>query len=222
MRILEGACPQLMAEEHGKGERMRPHGKQAGSVTDVEFEGFHMVCDILPNPGVRRGGNSRSGSGRGPGLVREAESCSAIPFPGEGIASSQVFGRKFPTLPSLRNAAVAPITPLQHSMEGKSIQWLRFPFPPFPPPYPPHIPLHIPKGRNDLGELLTLCGTLCLPLVLGGWDNSFGSSQGSEGVWNSWPAAPSVFLHALDPFSRNCSPGIWEEPPGTAGGWTGL
>lgn len=90
MRILEGACPQLMAEEHGKGEWMRPHGKshgkQAGSVTDVEFEGFHMVCDILPNPGVRRGGNSRSGSGRGPGLVREAESCSAIPFPGEGIA----------------------------------------------------------------------------------------------------------------------------------------
>lgn len=226
MRILEGACPQLMAGEHGKGEWMRPHGKshgkQAGSVTDVEFEGFHMVCDTLPNPGVRRRGNSRSGSGRGPGLVREAESCSAIPFPGEGIAHPRFLAENSQPFPVSGMRLWLPSFPCNIPWKGKSIQWLRFPFPPFPPPYPPHIPLHIPKGRNDLGELLTLCGTLCLPLVLGGWDNSFGSSQGSEGVWNSWPAAPSVFLHALDPFSRNCSPGIWEEPPGTPGGWTGL
>lgn len=205
MRILEGACPQLMAEEHGKGEWMRPHGKshgkQAGSVTDVEFEGFHMVCDTLPNPGVRRGGNSRSGSGRGPGLVREAEFCSAIPFPGEGIAHPGFLAENSQPFPVSGMWLWLPSFPCNIPRKGKSIQWLRFPFPPFPPPYPPHIPVHVPKGRNDLGELLTLCGTLCLSWGFGKIPLDLPKGARGSGI-------PGLQLPASSSMSLTPSPGI--------------
>lgn len=43
------------------------------------FEGLSQVCGVLPKPGMRRGGNSRSGSGRDPGLAGKQNP--AVPAP---------------------------------------------------------------------------------------------------------------------------------------------
>lgn len=163
MRILEGACPQFLAEEHRKGKWMSPNGKshfghgisngigkQVGSVRDVEFEGFVMSCPI-------------QGCGEDGILLLEAEAVLAW------------CGRQNPALPSpaLQKGIAHPTFLAENSQPFPvSGTWL----------WLPSFPSNIPRRGNEFNDssstsrhsrLHTLPTSLCtFPRVGMIWESS--------------------------------------------------
>lgn len=167
------------------------------------------------------------------GLESRVLLCHPLPgaFPRESITHPGLFAEKPHPFPGLRYMAVAPITALQHPIEGKTVQRLCFTFwqcTLFPPLYPMHIPrrhihlhVHSQSAGVDLGEqheLPTLRGTLSFSPCPGGLETTplhlfralpVLTREASEGVWHAWPANHSVSFHLPDFLPRYCSPMMW-------------
>lgn len=117
-----------------------------------------MVCD---NPAQPRGVERRMPTlwkWKGSWLDLESRilPCHPLPgaFPREGITQPGLFAEKLHPFPVLRYVAVAPITPLQHPIEGKSSSMALLHILAVHSLCSPctSLCMHIPKGRSGSGR----------------------------------------------------------------------
>lgn len=203
-----------------------------------KLAGLDMVCD---NPAQPRGVERRMPTlWKWQGSWLDLESrvllCHPLPgaFPREGITQPGLFAEKPRPFPVLRYMAVAPITPLQHPIEGQSgsMALLHISAVHSVPCAHPSV-CTFPRAGVDLGELRelpTLRGTLCFPPCPEGlettplhlfWALPVHTREESAGIWHAWLATHSISFHEPDCLPRYCSPmmGLWGLGRTRLGSW---